>query len=173
MYTTCVFASPKSGMSQVRVYAAFVNDILQFVKQPDGSYRAQYELRVEIVDRHGDRQEGSILKREIAASGYSETNSRQELNQHQFAFDVPAGEYEIIFELTDLDNGRHLKRTNNLPVRNFSESLVSLSDIMFVDAACSDSLPFQPVFPNMSKTLETLNSDFGAYFEGQCRERFR
>ncbi len=163
--------SNKPGKTRVDVYIAFVNDILQFVKQQENTYRAGYEILVEILDNRGNRQDGDILQREIEAHSFDDTNSRSIVNRNHVSFDLKSGSYKLHLELTDLDTRRHLTRDKNLMVKNYQKGAVALSDLMFVDSIQFDSLHVNAVLPNMQKTLDDPSSKFGAYFEVYCMEK--
>lgn len=165
IFHTYTFASEEPGKTRLDLYIAFVNDILQFVKDQEDIYRARYEIVVEILDSEGDRQDGDILKKEIVSYSFDDTNSRNIVNRNHFSFDLNPGTYELHLELTDLDTKRHLTREKNLELENYHQSSIALSELMFVDSIEFDSLQVSKVLPNMRKTLEDPSSEFGAYCE--------
>jgi GWxTD domain-containing protein len=168
IFNTYTFASDQPGKTQLDVYVTFVNDILQFVKDQEQSYRAKYEIMVEILDEEGNRQDGDILKKEIISPSFDETNSRNIVNRNHFSFVLSPGAYDLHLELTDLDTKRHLSRDKKLELRNYQKGNIALSDLMFVDTIELDSLRVSNVIPNMRKTLEEPSSEFGAYYELYC-----
>lgn len=165
IFDTYTFASTEPGKTRLEVYVAFVNDILQFVKDQGGIYRAKYEIVVEVLERDGNRGDGDIVKKEIVCHSFDETNSRNIVNRNHFSFDLNPGAYELRLELTDLDTKRHLTREKSLELKNYHERSLALSELMFVDTIEFDSLQVSNVFPNMRRTLEEPSSEFGAYYE--------
>lgn len=165
VYDTYAFASDQPGKTRLDVYCAFVNDILQFVKNGDHLYKARYEMVVEILDRDGNRQDGEISRKEIVANNFQETNARNIVNQNAFSFQLPPGPYKLHLEIVDLDTRRHLVRTRDIGLKDFRTSQLAFSDLMFVDDIKLDSNRVSYVRPNMRKSLDEPDSHFGVYFE--------
>lgn len=165
VYDTYTFASPEVGKSRLKVFIAFVNDLLQFVKVSDHDYRARYEIVVEVLDAEGSHRAGSIRKDDLVARGYEETNSREIVSQQQFNFDLEPGSYELLVELTDLDTKRHLTRKEKVELRDLRSAQISLSDLMFLDSIDPDSREITNAVPNMARTYESASSVAAVYFE--------
>ncbi len=165
LFNTYSFNSTVANKSQLNVFIAFVNDILQFVKNEDNSYYAKYEILIDIFDRDGNRLDGKILTKEVITQSFEETNSRINIIKHHIAFDLNPGSYDIFLELTDLDTKRNLNREKIVDIENFDIERIVMSDLMFVNSADIDSLPALKMFPNITKTLEDSLSELSAYFE--------
>lgn len=165
IYNTFNFASSRAGKSRLDLHIAFVNDILQFVKVDDKAYRAKYELIVEMLDSQGSRQDGAIIKKAIVVNSFDETNSRTKVNRNKISFDLAPGSYKLTLELIDQDTKRHLVRNENLVLQDFEQNDLSMSDLVFVDSVEIDQAGVKNLVPNMRKTLDEPDSNFGAYFE--------
>lgn len=165
IFKTYTFASNQLGKSRLEVFISFVNDIIQFVKGQEDTYKAYYEIVLEIMDADGNLQAGDIVKKEIVVHSYEETNARNIVNLNRFTFDLKPGNYELVLEITDLDTKRHLTRNRDVELRNFENATVAMSDLMFVDSIKFDSSQVTKVIPNMRKTLDEPSSEFGVFFE--------
>ncbi|MCG8604119.1 GWxTD domain-containing protein [bacterium] len=161
LYDIYSFKSEKTEQSELRVYVAFVNDILQFVRGADRIFRARYEIAVEILDIDSQRQDGEITTHVVTAQRYEETNSRAIANHHRFKFDLKPGPYDVILEITDQATKRRLRRKKRFELRAFSEDALGVSDIIFVSNRGTD----RGWFPVLHKTFEDPLAAFDAHFE--------
>ena len=54
LYKTAIFQSEQfKEKDRLDVYVAFANDILQFVKEREGNFSAEYELLISVFDKKG------------------------------------------------------------------------------------------------------------------------
>lgn len=165
IYDTFAWAAPESGKVHLDVHVAFVNDVLQFVQESPHAYRARYEMAVEILNKDGRRRAGEIVRGEIEAGSFEETNARNVTNRRRFRFTLPAAEYKLRLEITDLDTRRHLVRNADVTAPAFHGQPLTLSDVMFVDAVQVDSSRVVGRLPNLRRSLDDPDARFGAYFE--------
>jgi hypothetical protein len=155
------FKSEYPERSELRLYVAFINDILQFARGADEIFRARYEIAVEVLDLDGVRQDGEIVTHAVTAQRYEETNSRTIANQHSFEFDLRPGAYDVILEITDQATKRRLKRKKKFELRAFREHALGVSDVLFVNNKGVDG----GWFPILHKTFEDPGASFDALFE--------
>lgn len=165
IFNTYTFTSEQLGKTRLEVFISFVNDIIQFVKGQDNTYEANYEIVLEIMDKDGNQQAGDILKKEILARDYEETNARNIVSLNHFSFNLKPGNYKLILVITDLETKRHLTRNKKIELRGFGDAAITMSDLMFADSIKFDSSGVTQVIPNMTKTLDEPSSEFGAYYE--------
>lgn len=165
LFQTYVFAAKQPQKAQIYLYLGFVNDLLQFVKQDDGSFRARYEVSADLLDQDGDEVEGDTWRGEILARTFQETNSRAQLNLTSALFEVPPGKYHLRFELVDLDTRKHLQREKELDVPEFTGRRLRMSDVVFADSVADSGEGAGQFLPNINRNRDDPDSRFAALFE--------
>lgn len=163
VYDACVRASDDLHAGEVHLYVEFVNDLLQFHCERD-RFMARYQLVVEVLNQADERVDGSIVREQVHASAFDITNSRKHITRHTWRFTLDSGRYRFFLELTDVETGRRVVRTRAVNVPRFNTE-VSLSDLAFVDHRTYDS--DGPVLdsPNLLRTWQDPESEFGAFVE--------
>jgi len=147
------------------VYIQFCNDILQFVKSDSDSFQASYDLTITILDRHENVVGSTTMSDIIMVSTYPETNTRDLSNFVTEAFDLKAEKYELTVELTDAETGKTLRRKEELNFKNIDSEKLITSDIIFLDVLEYDSLEFSIIRPNILRTFNDSQLNFGAMVE--------
>lgn len=170
LYDTYYFLSEdstKNGFDyRLDVYVAFANDILQFVKERQGHFTAGYDLYVSIFDHKGNHVAEKTVGNQISVQTFEETNGRDLDNKHQMSFELIAGEYKLVLDLTDIDTQKSLRREKEITIEGFNLNQVSVSEILFADKVVFDSLKnIQEIIPNLNRNFVEPKSEFWAYFE--------
>lgn len=140
-FQTFQFPDTEPGKTQIEVNLGLVNDILQFVKLEDGTYKAGYEIALDLLDSSGTIITGKVAQYHIQVKEFDESNSRQYYNTHNFDFATPAGKYALHLDIIDLETRKRLERREELEVKNFSAKHLQISSIVFLRKMLeSDSL---------------------------------
>ncbi|MFQ5650631.1 MAG: GWxTD domain-containing protein [bacterium] len=160
---TFVFATQDRETAVLNIFVEFVHDLLQFRLQ-GGRYLAEYEIVVELLNAAGERVAGTIDRDGLETAVYEETNSRKHVTRTHWRFSLPAGRYQLYIEFTDLETDRNLVCRKSVVVDDFSEPVV-LSDLAFVDRREYDGDGLVLSSPNLLRTWQEVDSEFGAYFE--------
>lgn len=158
------FPAAVAARAHLEVRLAMVYDLLQFVKEAPDHYRASYEITVAVRDHKGNVVASRIWRNEVVVSTFEETNSRRQTRAEKVAWDVPAGEYKIFLDLLDLDTQTHLRREEQIDLRDFGDGPLQLSTLAFVNyvrpVANRDSVQF-----DLSATFHPRRELHGLYFE--------
>ena len=149
--------------SRALFHISFVNDILTFIKQADGTYRASYELTVVFYDDDRNPIEEKSHTKKIVVPTFEETNLRTRPLRHRFSFTLPPGEYRYEIQLYDFESEKSLMRKGKLKLKSFS-GRIHLSDIILADRArCSDGVA--DYTPNLLQLFGNPKSAITALFE--------
>ncbi|MFZ5517376.1 MAG: GWxTD domain-containing protein [Candidatus Zhuqueibacterota bacterium] len=173
LYNTYVFMSREDSSScRVDVYVSFANDILQFVKERQGSYSASYDLFVSIFDEKGNHIRELSARDKIDATTFEETNKQVLDNKHRLSFELVPGKYKLTLDLTDYDTQKSLHRDKQMDIKSFDGKHVSMSEIIFADKVSEDSLKRTvDIVPNLDRNFTNPKSAFWAYFEIYSQQR--
>lgn len=126
------FPGKSPATTRVEINLALVNDILQFVHEPDGAYAAGYEIGVDLLDEDGALIKSQLDEAHIRCSAFEETNSRQKYNPHRFNFEVQPGNYQLHLEIVDLETRKRLEQQEAFTVRSFPADTLQISSIVFL-----------------------------------------
>ncbi len=163
VYDTFAFADNDRQRGRLNLVVEFVNDLLQF-ERIDGAFIGEYEIVVEIINQDGVRCDGVIIREHLAATTFAETNSRTNVTRHHWTFTAQPGFYSVFIDFTDHVTGRHLVRHSTAVVQDYSEP-VALSDLAFVDKRAYDADGLVLSAPNLLRTWQSADSDFGTFLE--------
>jgi len=170
LYDTYYFLSQDSLNNRFNyrldVYVNFANDILQFTKERQGYFSAEYDLFVSIFDHKGNHITEKLTSNRIQVETFEATNARELTNKHQLQFGLIPGQYKMVLDLTDHDTQKSLHREKQIDIRGFEPGKISVSEILFADKIISDSLKnIQQITPNLNRNFVDPKADFWAYFE--------
>jgi len=119
--------------NNLHIYWEFVNDILQFIKQSDHQYKAEYELSIEILDQQENYITGRSLQNTVFVADYLETNSNEFSNRGNVTFVAKPGKHFLRIELIDLDTQKRMILKNKIQVQQFSVNQTASSDLIYLD----------------------------------------
>lgn len=159
------FADVDTNLSKVEFHVAFVNDILTFVKEGDSTYRAGYEVVVEVLDKKGFPLQDKSVSDEIVTATFEETNSRTFPIRQKLVLSLSPGKYRFNIELIDSETKKSLHRERKVELRNFTPDRLHLSDVMFADRIVIEDDHVLRIIPNLSGNFAYKKSDFAVYFE--------
>ncbi len=166
-FDTYFFMSNKeNNKSRMDVYVAFANDILQFVKEKQGNYSADYELLVSVFDKKGNLVGEESATKKIMAKNFGFTNDRGLTNRHNFSFSLIPAEYKLVLNLTNDDTQNTLKRDKKIKIKSFSFKNELVSDVLFADKMniAADG-NFNEIVPNLERKFVNPDSSFWVHFE--------
>lgn len=129
-----------TSRAQLEIHLGLVNDILQFVRQDDGTYEAAYEITLDLLDSSGTILTGSVTTHHIRVADFNESNSRQYYHHHPYRFIVRPGHYSIHLEIMDLETRKRLEQQQELLVKDFSPCHLQISSIRLLRRGDDDSL---------------------------------
>lgn len=165
LYQTYNFASEDSSLSRLDVYVDLAYDILQFVKQDLSSFKASYEVEINLFNEGKEYVAGKLWEEEIVVHSFQEACSKTKFSRSEASFDLKPGKYTLSVTITDLDIKKSFQRTKQVELKDFNKERIGLSDVVFADAIEVDSSGIKDITPNLRGALENAESDFYAYFE--------
>lgn len=115
-----VFFTEKPDSFQLLLTVSFANDLIQFVKKSDSLYVAQIELSTTIFDENENLLATSSNRKKISVSDFYDTNSRTIFHNYYHSFGLKKGKYKYLFELTDLDSKKSLRRKEDIDLNGFT-----------------------------------------------------
>ena len=144
------FPGNEPGTTRVEIHTGLVNDVLQFVRTKDGTFKAGYQWAIDIVDEDGKYIADKILNRKTVLNRFDETNSRTEYTREFVAFNLAPGKYKFLLNIEDTETKKHLRREQPVEIRSFPPDELQVSSIVFLSAmakGAEDSLAY-----NLAKT---------------------
>jgi GWxTD domain-containing protein len=97
-------------------------------------YRAEYELKMFIVDPDTDKSLGYVFRKyEIELRQFAETNSRKKYDRRSILFPIEAGKFNIVADSHDLENNKKARRSVPVEILNPRQHEVLVSDIVFYE----------------------------------------
>jgi len=125
------FRADSPDSSQICFVATLVNDLLQFVKQSDSLYIAQFELSIMIKTEKDSSFEMHTFHKQIRVKQFQDTNARSVVHTYFYIFNLPPAKYTMNLELTDLDTKKSLKRQQKFEARNFGDEPINFCEPVF------------------------------------------
>ena len=126
------FPSSEQTETHLQVRLGLVNDILQFVKNDDGTYEAGYEMTLDLLDSAGTIVAEKALTHHISVADFQASNSRLSHNIHTFDFYAPAGDYSFHLEIIDVETRKRLLYNEKIEVKSFDDAQQQFSSIVFL-----------------------------------------
>jgi GWxTD domain-containing protein len=154
---------PEGLASILHVYIEVFFDELQFVKIADG-YEAKYEASVVILDKDNDQVDGKVWQERVFVNTFDKTNSRELYSMTNCFFSLEPGTYKFSVSLLDQETQFSETRKQQIEVRDFSKSKLSISDISFASNIVQDSSGIN-IFPQVTDPGKGLMDKSQAYFE--------
>jgi GWxTD domain-containing protein len=133
------FRGEKPKEPRLDIYLKVMYDELQFVKVAPDSFRAVYEVSAVILDEDDFQVNGKIWRDTVLVKGFETTNSRQLFHAGKAGLSLPPGKYRVNVGVMDVDTRRTSFRKTTIIVRDFSNSALSVSDVLIADAVGKDS----------------------------------
>ncbi|HPM35937.1 MAG TPA: GWxTD domain-containing protein [candidate division Zixibacteria bacterium] len=132
---TGVFPSEEPGRVRLEVYYQVYNYALDF-QQLGGLFRARYVTTIRVNDRKADTTAAvSREEREAVVDALAKTTSTADYRAAQVNFDLPPGDYEVLFLIENVGSSAILKRDFDLRLEPFDSRSAELSDIELAQAA--------------------------------------
>ena len=116
----------------------------------DNEYHAEYELTIFIQDEDGEKTLGYLTRSySLKFNDFAITNSRKKKDRHSVQFPLKPGEYQLVALVTDLKNGKRVRRNVMTVVENIFDNEILISDILFYE-----------VHPKTGERLILLDNNF-------------
>ncbi|MBN1155236.1 GWxTD domain-containing protein [candidate division KSB1 bacterium] len=152
---------------ELGVYVEFCNDMLQFVKNSDDSFEANYDLSITILTEDDHVAAGSMISHKIVVPTYPKTKERSLTNFISRFFKLDFDDYRLIIELTDTETGKKLRREEAMRFADLSSAQLYTNDFIYLDSLPDDmsTVELDSIRPNLLKMIQEQNTDFGAMIE--------
>ena len=149
-------ASDSVRLSRLIVQVTFDYDQLQFIKTGKKQFRADYEGSITLSDTNRTEVESTTWKGSIQVHDFEQTNSVIDFETSFAALKVPPGDYQLQVKLTDVETGRSGLREGPVRLRNFFDSKMTVSDLLFLKSIAFLFDEFETnVFPEESADSDT------------------
>ena len=126
-------AAETPNLSRLHIELTFINDELQFIKQKNKKFRADYQVTGLILNRDGTKVDSTSWRGFVAAQKFDETTSNAIWQSARGHIDLPPGEYRYRIGLTDLETRRAGVREGEVLLKDFSGEKLAVSDIVLFD----------------------------------------
>ncbi len=127
-YDLYQFAAAQGDSSHLSIIVSIVNDLLQFVKESDSLYMANFEITFTVTESSNQLISDQTFRKSISVDNFNETNSRTNVHLYYYAIDLPPGDYQFLLELTDLDIRKSLTRKKEFEILDLFEYPLEISD---------------------------------------------
>lgn len=156
--TSIVRPVPKTG-----------RDLVPILKDRNGNrwpFIARADILVELLNKAGTSVARELARTNIGAQEALQPSARTDFLQGIFSFDLPHGQYTVVFELDDLESTRQfLESSRKVTLRDFTKEPIELSDILFIEPLLEqrdEVMRFVPV--NLGGDV-FFGKNFDAYLE--------
>jgi hypothetical protein len=163
-YDVVSCAAKDSATTAMVLYTKVSFDELQFV-QKENRFRAEYELSTTVFDQRGDQADNKIFRKEVFADTYKQTNSRTMFSIEKIEFQLPAGKYDLLIGMLDLDSKKTGRRKTKVEIPDYTHQPLNVSDILFVDQIEHDSLSHSIPIPNVMSNYSDSQRSLFLWFE--------
>ncbi len=127
-------ASDDRAKSRLIVELGMVYDALQFIKDKEKGFRADYEAVVTLTDTTGKEVLRESWKGSTFTDDFKKTYSKKLVISASRQFDTVPGTYDFKMELTDLETRRTGSQSGRTRLRNFAEGGFSISGLLFLNS---------------------------------------
>ncbi len=160
------FASRDTNLGRIEVFVKVAYSELVFSRFQGEFFRAQYELTFQIFDKQKNLVKRDIQDREIRLSSYQETTSDVNFHFSRLTTDLAPGDYTLTVVVTDRETQKSGQRQLQIPVRNYRDRPVGISDLIFADRIQKDTLlDIVNIVPNVFKSFDSEYKNYSVYFE--------
>lgn len=130
------FRGALPNQSRLEVFLKVQYDELQFVRQPEETFQAVYEVSVTLAEDDRDEFQiaGRLWRDTVRVTDFEATNSRREVKLSRAGFELAPGKYRLTVTLTDLDTRATTSHKGKVVLRDFSKTELQLSDILIAEA---------------------------------------
>ncbi len=157
------FAAHNGNLSRLDVFVQVSYERLSFLHR-DGTYRASYEMTIDILDSTENLVSEKLWTEEVEAATFEETASSQAYSLAQRSFEVSPGSYSVVTTLRDIETKNSRRLSRKITVTDYTKSQFGLSDIMLV-AKLSKKDGKKIVVPAVSRNLGRISEAFHIFFE--------
>ncbi|MBC8277700.1 MAG: GWxTD domain-containing protein [FCB group bacterium] len=150
--------------SRLRLFTSVVYDNLQFLAK-DGLFYAEYRVSFTVLDSNGDFIAGDRVERVLETDDYYLTNSRKEFDWVESDFDLPPGNYKVLFEFKDKDSRETELDEKEVVISGLAQDNILISGPILLDSVIvgeDDQLSLQP---GLSANVFDGSKSIGVYFE--------
>ena len=136
------FPTPDSNSSRLDIFISVSNALLQFVKQEEGGYVAQFELNITIYEhKKEDVTLYQSFEQRIEEDSYQKTVSRGIRHYYFYSVSLKPRRYKMLLELVDLDTRKSLQWKSQIKVKTFRKANFNFSDIVFYQIDTTNVTP--------------------------------
>src|SRR4030042_940606 len=163
-YSVISMAADSSGRSIFEIHVQMPYDELQFVQSGD-VFRAEYEISLTFFDLQGEQAEARIIKQEVFAYDFKETNSLNAFSFLRQRFEFVPGKYDLLVSVMDMDNQLASRRKSSLILPDYHSSDLEISDLLIADRISTDSAGIMTFFPNVLANMDDFQKSLLIWFE--------
>jgi len=152
------------NLSRIVFHIGVVNDLLTFVKNDSGTYKARYEVAVVIYNKKKEPIVEKSVSSRVTAATFAETNLRRNPRRYAIEIELPPDRYRGELQLLDMESDERLVKELEFTARDFDRRQVQLSDIMFIDKIDTTDAGIKYV-PNLTHVFDNVKSAFAAHVD--------
>lgn len=134
LFEYAVFATDQPDNLRLELYYQFYNNALEF-SEASGTYEAEYEVRINVLDKNKDRVGTFEKERKITVATLRQSRSDVDFRSNQFTVELPPGKYRAELTLADTRSGKVYARDLKFRLKKRDNRLPVLSDMELVLAA--------------------------------------
>lgn len=150
--------------SRLKIFASVIYDDLTFLKS-ENRFSAEYRATFSIIDEDGNYADSKRLNRNIFTENYFDTNSRNKFDRLEIDFDLPPGEYTVIFEFMDKDSRDSKRKEKKISIPRLDESDLLISGPILLDTTIVSEEGKIILKPGVSGDIFDGLNDIWVYFE--------
>ena len=159
-----VLFTETADKSRLRLFTSIVYDNLQFLMKDD-HFQAEYRLSFTILDGSGEFVASDRVERVITTDDYFQTNSRKEFDWVETNFDLPPGEYKLLYEFKDKDSRETELEEKEITIPGLSKNNILISGPILLDTVMVNENGDLLLQPGHSGNVFDGSKSIGVYFE--------
>ena len=152
--------------NKIVIYSEMLYDDITFVKRIDNTFEAKLEFVILILTDEEEHVHTRSLIREVNEKNYDLTNSREKKMILNEEFQIPPGDYIIKVQANDLTSNKSINRKVELKLKDISEKIIVLSDILLLEKIVTDtSGNLLDIVPQVQNNFPEKLQHFYIYFD--------
>jgi len=126
------FSTPNPDISRVDIFISLSNELLQFVKQSETRYLANFEINITVYEnKKKEVKLHQSFEQKLEEHSYQRTIDRGIRHHYFCSINLEPKQYMVVLELVDLDTRKSLHWESRIKLKTFRATNFNFSDIVF------------------------------------------
>lgn len=165
-FETYNLGAADTAQSRLQAFVSIIYDDLEFAPV-SGGYEANYVIALTVSNKDGQALTRDELTERVHLNSLAETNSKRTYNFHDFAFDLPPGEYQVTCVVTDQVSKSSSQKIHSKKLRDFTAAAgpLEISEAFLAEQAVQSGERSLMIRPGLYENTTAPNREAFIYFE--------